>query len=146
MNIYLVDAGEFTDRGRYDPPEPPETWREMALVAAPTRRTAFSILWKAHRLSWYADYIEIPWRGRKVCEAERERGVLERTDDPIWELTCSEHWGKPCVCELLEIGPPEQCEGCGTFEGVGVTEFAMPRTEQIGKALCGSCLGKSLTA
>jgi hypothetical protein len=137
VNVYFVSAGEVTDQPSEW--EPPETYVVCDLVAADTRSQARYELWRSEERV-LGDLSEQHWAETRVVAkgVERVRGRL-KYNDPLWNVTCPEHMGRPCVCELLAEGPPWQCEECGSFETVAEIEFSTT-VGQAGRRLCMSCL------
>lgn len=137
MNVYFVSAGEVTDCGREW--EPPETFVLCDLVAAETRSQARYELWRTEQ--WLlGDLRDQRWAETRLLlsDVDRECGRLGWID-PLWELTCPEHWGLPCLCRALKEGPPWQCEECSSFDGVAYIEFSTT-PGRTGRRLCGNCL------
>lgn len=73
-----------------------ETEMLVEVVVAGTRTSARYLFWKKHQED-LGDLHEVHWKETKLLRhgVTGPAGVREWSD-PLWKLTCQEHWGREC--------------------------------------------------
>lgn len=92
MNLYRCVSEQLTSFGRYDPPEPPEDYRIVELVAAETRGRARWLAWSTDRDSFTGSVVDMP-KFSIVCtrrDVSAPEGILVYPFRPIWWSTARE--------------------------------------------------------
>lgn len=106
MNVYFVDAGVIASRcceigGQVHY----EDERLVAVVVAETRGQARYFTWSVNSID-LNDLHEVRWVSTRLLKRDvalgdgdipAEPGVVGQLS-PLWELTCSDCWGKACAC------------------------------------------------
>lgn len=94
MKVYLVDFGEYSKSyGYYGPPE---QVRVVELVTARSRGQARYLAWK-HNSDILGDLTEQPCKTKVLLISHHSSPAMVASKvDPLWGLTCVEHWGRPC--------------------------------------------------